>query len=423
MAFAREPVMIYILWDESHLWGLLAWRAAASFELPHRLVRCTDIAQGLLGRNPPRLFLAPGGVARRKAQALGEPGMAAIRQYMEDGGNYLGFCGGSGLGLTGEYGLSLCPWTRAAIGDRLLHLVSGHIHLHCNGSAGHDLLPPDLPGEPLAPVWWPARFAPSPEPGVDVLASYGDPGEDFWLADLPLAQFPVQTFGEWEQEYGISLKPDFLAGQPCIIHGRKGKGRYVLSYAHLETPNSPQANAWLAHVLQEFTRETPAQTVLPPWNLDQLPIRWDHPLLLRTRAIVDECMRLGREHMLLFPRNEWLQGWRAGLPGAHLNHLNALVRHCLAGAPQNDALRILEAHADEYLHHVEAFGQELRGYLLAERLARTLARTVPDLVSQETLKARRTAIFGAGMEPGGHFAPMLQVLDEVACRVDTVYTT
>lgn len=409
--------MLYILWDESHLWGLLAWRAVAAFGLPYRLVRCTDIAQGLLGRNPPSGLLVPGGVARRKAQALGEPGMTAIREYMEGGGNYLGFCGGSGLGLTGEHGLSLCPWTRAAIGDRLLHLVSGHIHLDCHPASGHALLPPDLPSAPLVPVWWPARFAPSPEPGVDVLATYGAPGEDFWLADLPLSQFPGHAFGEWEEEYGISLSPDFLVGQPCIIHGRKGKGRYVLSYAHLETPDSPQANAWLAHLLTMMTGEAIAKRPLPAWELSKQPVRWDHPVLLRTREIMEACIASGQEHMLLFPRNSWLLGWRAGLPGAHLNHLHALVRHCLAAPPNEDALQYLDANAEQYVQDVETFGQALQRYILAERLARTLARTAPDLVSRQTLKAKRDDIFGKGMEPGGVFAPIMQVLDEVAYRV------
>ena len=411
--------MLHILWDESHLWGLLAWRAAAAFQVPHRLVRCQDIAQGLLRRNPPNVLLVPGGVARRKALALGPEGMAAIQEYMARGGTYMGFCGGSGLGLTGEYGLALCPWTRAAIRDRLLHLVSGHIHLHCqDDSAEHDLLPPGQPSAPLAPIWWPARFAPSPSPEVDVLATYGTPGEDFWIADLPLSLLPLQAFGEWEINYGISLRPDFLAGQPCVVHGKKGRGRYVLSYAHLETPASPHANAWLAHLLEQLGGLKPVRRDVPAWNLESLPVRWDHPLLLRTREVLDACLALGREHMLLFPRNEWLLGWRAGLPGSHLNHLNALVRHCLAGAPNNEALQILETHQDEYLQNLEVLARELHGYLLAERLALTLAKTVPDLVSQKALKARREAIFGAGMEPGGCYALLLHVLDEIACRVE-----
>ncbi|GAB7082010.1 BPL-N domain-containing protein [Megalodesulfovibrio paquesii] len=366
----------------------------------------------------------PGGVARRKALALGETGMAAIRQYIHEGGSYVGFCGGSGLGLTGEYGLALCPWTRAAIGDRLLHLVSGHIHVHLQDRQHRNgLVPATLPDTPLAPIWWPARFAPTPSQEVEILATYGTPGPDFWIADLPLSHLPMETFGEWEQAYGISLRPDFLAGQPCIIHGRAGRGRYLLSYAHLETPSSPQANAWLAHVLEEFGGLKPSRHDVPAWNLELEPVQWEHPLLLRTRLLLDECLALGREHMLLFPRNEWLLGWRAGLPGSHLNHLNALTRHCLAGAPNNGALQILEDNHDAYLHNLEAFVRELHGYLLAERLAMTLARTVPGMVSQKALKARREAIFGTSMEPGGSFAPLLAVLDEVACHLTPTTAT
>jgi len=92
---------LHILWDESHVWGLLAWRAVESMGLPYRLVRAQEIADGLLSRNPPALLLVPGGTARLKADALGETGMQAVRDYVAGGGSYLGFCGGAGLGLTG----------------------------------------------------------------------------------------------------------------------------------------------------------------------------------------------------------------------------------------------------------------------------------------------------------------------------------
>ena len=68
---------LHILWDESHVWGLLAWRAVESMGLPYRLVRAQEIADGLLSRNPPALLLVPGGTARLKADVLGETGMQA----------------------------------------------------------------------------------------------------------------------------------------------------------------------------------------------------------------------------------------------------------------------------------------------------------------------------------------------------------
>ena len=124
----RTMSTLHILWDESHIWGLLVWRAAEALGLPYRLVKGEEIAHGLLSCNPPALLVVPGGTARLKAEALGHAGIAAIRDYVASGGHYLGFCGGAGLGLSGQHGLGLCPWSRASFSDRMQHFVSGHIH-------------------------------------------------------------------------------------------------------------------------------------------------------------------------------------------------------------------------------------------------------------------------------------------------------
>ena len=106
---AANPVCI--LWDASHIWGLMVWRALCALGLPCRLVKGQDIANGALFRKPcPQgtpgkergaapLLLVPGGNARLKARALGEKGRQAVRDYLAEGGRYLGFCGGAGLAL------------------------------------------------------------------------------------------------------------------------------------------------------------------------------------------------------------------------------------------------------------------------------------------------------------------------------------
>jgi hypothetical protein len=257
---------IYILWDASHIWGLLAWRTAQSLDLPYRLVRGEEIAQGLLSGKPPALLLVPGGNARMKSVALGAAGMQAIRDYVRGGGAYVGFCGGAGLGLSGSEGLGLCPWGRARFTDRMQHFVSGHVHARV--ARGHDLVPADLCtdacAEPPVPIWWPGRFAPEKTGDVEVLATYTTPCDDFWVADLPLDTLPPGTFSEWESLYDIRLRPTFLEDQPCILSGRYGKGRYVLSYTHLETPDSPTANRWLLHIIRTLGGIEPAGRMARP---------------------------------------------------------------------------------------------------------------------------------------------------------------
>jgi len=406
---------LYILWDESHIWGLLAWRAISAMGLPHRLVHGAEIAQGLLSRKPPAGLVVPGGVARRKAAVLGEAGMQAVRDYINAGGSYVGFCGGSGLGLSGTYGLQLCPWQRAALKDRMLHLVSGHIRTHV--SRPHPLAPPEselCPQDPLLPVWWPARFAMEKDTDVSVLATYDTPGDDFWVADLPVNSLPAGTLSEWEALYDVRLKPASMKGQPCVISGQSGKGRYLLSYAHLETPQSPHANAWLAHILCTFLeRPLPQRILVPAWELGELPVCWQEPLLVEAMEAVEGLLDLGREHFLLFRRNPWLLGWRAGIPGAALNNIRSLLRQTLALEPTPEAMAVMERSKAGFAEALHDFRAGVSGYLLAERLAMTLAKTFPEAVSQEALKRQKTALFGEPMEYAGPYGVLLTTLDSL----------
>jgi hypothetical protein len=103
-----------------------------------------------------------------------------------------------------------------------------------------------------------------------------------------------------------------------MIAGRFGRGRYVLSHAHLETPESPQANAWLAHILAVLTGNAPPEApppAVPVWDLAGEARRFDAPGLELAETLLDEVIELGIAHRLLFRRNPWLLGWRRGDPG------------------------------------------------------------------------------------------------------------
>ena len=63
----NEPV--YILWDRSYIWGLIAWRALTSMGVPHRLLKAASIAQEALSGKPPSVLLVPGGRADKGKSA------------------------------------------------------------------------------------------------------------------------------------------------------------------------------------------------------------------------------------------------------------------------------------------------------------------------------------------------------------------
>lgn len=409
--------LLHILWDDSQIWGLLAARAARAMDLPCRLVRAGEVAGGIFERERPALLLVPGGSARHKAESLGPGGMDAVRRYVQSGGKYLGFCGGAGLALTPSGGvpaLGICPWQRAPFGDRLQHFMSGHLHATLRPEGrGEALVPGSLGRSARLPVWWAGRFASDDHPEVAVLASYDRPDEDFWLADLPIAVLPPDTFAAWRDLYGLCFSPTFLAGQPCVVHGEHGRGGYILSYSHLETPDSPEANRWLAHLLRAAGL-APSCECLPPWRLREQQSSFDSPALHALSDSLDAILRTGLEHGLLFERADWLFGWRTGIPGASLNNLWAAVASIREREPGNAALAFWKEHAERLAAAAALFAKGCIQYLLAERLAQTLAKTLPDTLPPDMLKSQRNALFGPPMQPDGLYKELIEPLETLA---------
>ena len=406
--------MLYLLLDEAHLWGALMARTLEAWDVEYRLVRARELAGGLLSRRPPAALVVPGGFSSRKAACLGQAGLEAVSAYVRAGGAYLGVCGGAGLGLTVPGGLGLCPWTREPFTQRLQHFASGHVHLRPNAESA--FAHPGLSGEPLAPVWWPARFRPQGQ-GVQTVAAYGRPGPDFLMADIPLALVPKQALEEWESLYGVRLSPGFSPGDPCIVSGRAGQGRYVLSHAHLETPQSPEANAWLGHILNELAGvRVPGDGPAPAWDIGQGPPAWDDPCLERAMQAMRQATDTGIDHGLLAWREPWLLGWRQGLPGAQLNGILAMLDHARRQVPGVRGLAYWHGVRRELAETVEALAGELSGYLLAERLALTLWRVDPRAVPERGLRQARIRLFGpppgAGEAGGGQCGKAQAILEE-----------
>ncbi|MBC15999.1 MAG: biotin--protein ligase [Desulfovibrio sp.] len=410
---------IHIYWDESHFWGLLMTRALSAWGIPFRLVRGQEIADGVLsGKSgvPPKLLIVPGGRAKGKADRLGVTGMDKICEFIHGGGQYLGFCGGTGLALTGPYGLGLSPWTRDGYKNRLHHFLSGHVETSIN--TDHPLVPDSIGPTAQLPVWWPGRFAPK-DNNVTVLARYNTPGPDFWVADIHLATLPKGTMTDWENLYGIHLRPDFIEGLPCITTNRFGAGRVTLSYTHLETPGSTQANQWLAHIIANATGETPTNALPPAWDVSARPIVWDDPILLEAKASMEKIIDTGVSHFLLFWRNPWLLGWRRGIPGAGINAMYSLICESVASTPNDEARKYWKSKRDQFSVLMNLLSNGLTGYLLAERLSMTVFHSDPDAVSKEGLKEQRRALFGIPPEPGGLFADLAAILEELYWCLNT----
>ena len=414
----RRTLPIHILWDSSHIWGLMAYRAIKAKDLPCRLTKAQEIPFFLKNKKQaPKILLVPGGNARLKAKALGLAGLTAIRDFVRYGGIYLGFCGGAGLALkhsAEDLGLNLCPWERKPYHDRLQHLVSGHLLVKIESS---NLTPAKFHGRiiPL-PVWWPGRFLPDANKTVQILAEVEAHAADFWLGDLPLKTIPREFFQIWQDEYGVNLSADFLQKTPLIITGTFGQGRYILSYSHLETPKSPAANKLLAHILEELTG-LKIQTPTPTWDLSippkYLPTDPNLKPLGLALHIVQDLFKLGQEQHLFFPRTPWLFGWKSGLPGAQLNSLHSALVTLLNSPISQAAYNYWQGVNQEFLSHLKLFRASAAENLLTHRVAQALDQGLPPMISQQDLKERSRAIFGSPLDGGGILAKLLDVIEEM----------
>ncbi len=179
---------VAFLWDESFLWGLMAYRALKGLGLPFDLIKAEDIKTGALKKY--KMLFVPGGWASNKIRALGETGVMAIRNFVSDGGSYLGFCGGAGLATIGKEGIGLLNIKRRPTKERVPSF-SGRIELNVNehmiwkgilesGVRSQEL--GEKKGELTSSLvthnsklifhaWWPSQFIVE-DKGIKILATY-----------------------------------------------------------------------------------------------------------------------------------------------------------------------------------------------------------------------------------------------------------
>ena len=403
---------IFMLWDESHLWGLLLRHTLSAWQLPLSIVQTSQIREGLLKKSPPSVLMVPGGWARLKSKKLGRTGRQAIRDYLTKGGHYMGFCGGAGLGLRhdGEHkNLGLCAWGKKPYKERVPNF-SGHLYTR--------VFAPATPGERRLklPAWWPAQLdGPENDETVRVLARYERPARDFWAADLNLGQCPASDLAAWESIYGIKLDPAPLKGEPCLIGGDYGKGSFVLGYVHLETPDSHQANHLLARLLEERTPGLviPEKTS-PIWDIARRDVSWPNRELQELRECLETIITLARDNFLMSWRLPWLLGWRRGIPGSQINFLYAMVREALACSPTSQARTYWHEAGPECVALASQFTTQVCAYLMHERLVlATEGNSSPATSGCPRQETERSRLFGRFPGYGGMYGEILTTLDRL----------
>jgi glutamine amidotransferase-like uncharacterized protein len=308
--------------------------ACSSRGLALEPISATQIAAG--GLSHARLLVVPGGYSSLKKKALGRRGAQAIRDFVEHGGRYLGFCGGAGLALSVPDGLGLVKLGRAQ-GSQRLPGLSGSVRVRVEPGAEkhHFWRGQDQPGQ--FHVWWPGQFQEPSSPEIIVLARYQEAGPDLYIADLEVNQTDPSHWPGLEAAYGMALDPDCLWGQPAAISARLGKGRLLLTYLHLDTKGCRAGELALKSLWRRWLGDDATRRPAPPAE--------PGPQTERAAALANkarELWDLGRELGLWQPRHPAMPRWQRGARGLEFWSLLRLCEAMAVATPSTqDAEQII----------------------------------------------------------------------------------
>lgn len=413
---------IAVFWDQSLIWGLVCIETLETLGVPYRLLSGSEIAGGVLDEY--RVLLVPGGWASHKLGALGQKGAERVRQFIEDGGNYLGFCGGAGLALSSPPSLNLLPLKRLPL-SRRLPSASGELWI--TGVPGHEAWK-DLPLQIPVSVWWPSQFAFEPCDSIASIATYSATGKDFWVADLPAADMKNASLdmGEWERTYGINLDPSRILGHPAVLEARLGQGALILSYPHLETPGDFWGNRLFLNVLDYLDRISSRDLGHRTQGHDESAVAARRPtrkclsLLARSGEHIEGLIRFGERHLLWNWRSPWLLRWRRGIRGLEYGTL-AVVGAFLSR--QFRELAVDEDRVDPWLEILEDIGKDTEEFcrlarllLLEEKLSAQSGNLTKLGSINERVDALRTFLFGDRMNHSGLCRTLFDKLDSLLFR-------
>ncbi|RJR20717.1 MAG: hypothetical protein C4581_03060 [Nitrospiraceae bacterium] len=428
---------VAFLWDESFLWGLMAYKALTGLSLPFDLIKAEDIKAGTL--NNYKMLFVPGGWASNKIRVLGEEGVIEVQKFVSEGGSYLGFCGGAGLATTGRDGLGLVNIKRRPTRERVPSF-SGRIELNVNAHAMWKDIPPHPPltkgglrgggnSSPVFHAWWPSQFIVEDE-DIKILATYGDAMPDAFSSDICIGD--VGSADRWEEleaVYKINLNPARLRDEPAVIEGIYGKGKVILSLVHFDTPEDVIGQKVLVNLWEYLLRSEVRSQKLPP-----------HPPLTKGGhrggasamplsnifSLSSELISLGERNFLWFWRNSLLLQWRRGVRGLEYNTLYIMMKEIAAqitehrrqiteGGTQNTDHRtqITDKQIENIKSLLTPFVEKAKHLLLLERHALQKGHITYERCDDPEIQRLRSELFSESKSYGGKFKELLDKVDRL----------
>jgi len=396
---------VAFLWDESFLWGVMAYKALRAAGLHFDLVRAGDIRNGALVDY--RALFVPGGWAANKVKALGEEGIGAIRKFVDHGGNYLGFCGGAGLAT--QDGIGLVPVTRRPTKERVPSF-SGRIRLI---SQDHDLW--KGVGEPIFHAWWPSQFIVNES--VKVLATYGEALPDAFTSDVNVED--GMSTGSWkdmETVYQINLDPKRLIGEPAVIEGRYGEGKVILSLVHFDTPGDSNGAIALKNLWQYMGHDhRNIEPTMPESRCEQGRRASHHPLMSELETAAGGLINLGLRNFLWYWRNSMLLQWRRGVRGLEYCTLYIMVGELaeLLGMHEEKQEPDFDRSLEKIRELLLPFVEKAERLLVRERFVMQFSHITYERCDDPEIQIIREELFSRSKSHGGLFKELIDEVDRL----------
>jgi len=414
-----KPGKIALFWDESFLWGLIAYDTFLKLSINFDIVTSADIQSGALKDYD--LIFVPGGWASNKIKALGETGKRSIRHFVESGGSYLGFCGGAGLALTHKHGLGLAPISRKAAKERVPSF-SGKIKLIYE-RADHPMWM-GIESNTGFHAWWPGQFSIANEDPVAVLASYGIPEQGSYVADLPIEPSTDTDWESLERSYGTNLNPGRIKGEPAVIETFYGDGKVILSYLHFETPGDSLGHKVLLNALEYLAGRS---VVLSDKRQTAVPVRHESnnpgahakaiEISKELEAVAADLMKYGEGKSLWFWRDSWLIQWRRGVRGIEYCTLYTMLKwlsEILLAAETNPSI---VDDLEELKELALPFFDKAKELLDLEHDAINNGPISPLVIDDERISQSRQVLFSNSKSFGGYFKQIIDKIDNILLPV------
>jgi hypothetical protein len=363
------------------------------------------------------MLYVPGGWASQKLYALEDRGQKEIRRFVEDGGSYLGICGGAGMAT--EEGIGLMPVRRRPTAERVPSL-SGPIRLSL---AGHRIW--QGIDTPIFIAWWPSQFR-AADQGTRVLACYEEVLPDAFSSDISVADGRVIGWPDLEARYGILLDPARLYGEPAVLEGHFGRGNVFLSLIHFDTPGDRNGAAVLRnlwnYLASGWSSKSPVRKVRSRRrSLPELPSEF-RDIIEGIKMAVSELISKGSRNFLWYWRNPLLLQWRRGVRGLEYGTLAVMIEEIgkrLSGADGGQAhaasldLLCLREDASEIRDQLIPFVEKAKRLVIRERFYMNTAPLSPVECADPEISRLRLELFGSAMSHGGDFKRLIDIVDRL----------